>query len=62
MAQTQTLTPHGHPHKPSGLNNLGNSFRARFEPLGELSDLGDAISTLRDPAHPCAPCLTRENS
>ncbi|KAF8436589.1 hypothetical protein L210DRAFT_3647900 [Boletus edulis BED1] len=47
---------------PSGLNNLGNSFIIRFERLGELSDLEDAISTLRDPLHPCAPCLTRENS
>ncbi|KAF8131402.1 hypothetical protein EV363DRAFT_1583696 [Boletus edulis] len=43
------LTPHGHPHKPSGLNNLGLSFRARFHRLGELSDLEDAISTHRDP-------------
>ena len=29
-------------------NNLGNSFKSRFEHLGELSDLEDAISTLGD--------------
>ncbi|KAF8546117.1 hypothetical protein OG21DRAFT_1586548, partial [Imleria badia] len=38
------LTPHGHPNKPSCLNNLGNTFRARFQRLGELSDLEEAIS------------------
>ncbi|KAG6381449.1 hypothetical protein JVT61DRAFT_17 [Boletus reticuloceps] len=43
------LTPHGHPHKPSGLSNLRNSFIIHFERLGELSDLEDTISTHRDP-------------
>ncbi|KAF8444117.1 hypothetical protein L210DRAFT_3533889, partial [Boletus edulis BED1] len=38
------LIPDGHPDKPSRLNNLGLSFRARFECLGESSDLEDAIS------------------
>ncbi|KAF8431187.1 hypothetical protein L210DRAFT_3651244 [Boletus edulis BED1] len=38
------LIPHGHPEKPSMLNNLGLSFVTRFERLGELSDLEDAIS------------------
>ncbi|KAF8425428.1 hypothetical protein L210DRAFT_3220342 [Boletus edulis BED1] len=33
------LTPHGHPHKPSSLSNLGNSFIIRFEHLRELIDL-----------------------
>ena len=42
------LTPHGHPDKPSRLNNLGNSLKARFKRLGELSDLEDAISRHRD--------------
>ncbi|KAF8549859.1 hypothetical protein OG21DRAFT_1553074, partial [Imleria badia] len=38
------LTPHGHPVKPAYLNNLGNAFRARFQHIGELNDLEDAIS------------------
>ncbi|KAF8421523.1 hypothetical protein L210DRAFT_3654453 [Boletus edulis BED1] len=42
------LTPDGHPDKPRHLNNLGLSFITRFERLGELNDLEDAISTLRD--------------
>ncbi|KAI9574339.1 hypothetical protein HD554DRAFT_2006816, partial [Boletus coccyginus] len=42
------LTPHGHPHKPGRLNNLGNSFLTRFQRVGELSDLEDAISRQRD--------------
>jgi hypothetical protein len=41
-------TPNGHPDKPGYLNNLGNSFKARFEHLGELSDLERAISMLVD--------------
>ena len=40
-------TPRGHPDKLACLNNLGNSF-TRFERLGELSDLEDAISMPRD--------------
>ncbi|KAF8121052.1 hypothetical protein EV363DRAFT_1589148 [Boletus edulis] len=40
----------GHPDKPSRLNNLGLSFRARFECLGEPSDLEDAISLYSHPA------------
>jgi hypothetical protein len=42
------LTPHGHPNKPIHLNNIGDCLVTRFERLGELSDLEDAISTLRD--------------
>ena len=38
----------GHPEKPAHLSNLGNSFLARFERLGEVSDLDDAISRLSD--------------
>ena len=38
------LTPHGHPQKPARLNNLGNSFVIRFKPLGELSNLEQAIA------------------
>ncbi|KAF8436638.1 CHAT domain-containing protein [Boletus edulis BED1] len=58
------LTPDGHPDKPGRLNNLGHSFiarfempfrhtgmPARFERLGELRDLEDAISTYRDAVH-----------
>jgi tetratricopeptide (TPR) repeat protein len=33
---------------PVCLNNLGNAFLTRFERLGELSDLEDAISRFRD--------------
>ncbi|KAI9567762.1 CHAT domain-containing protein [Boletus coccyginus] len=57
------LTPHGHPHKPSHLNNLGNSFLARFKRFGQLSDLEDAISKQRDAVeltphgHPHKPSL-----
>ena len=42
------LTLRGHPDKVSRLNNLGNCFKVRFQRLGELSDLENAISTLRD--------------
>jgi tetratricopeptide (TPR) repeat protein len=42
------LAPHGHPNKPALLNNLGNSFVTRFERLGELSDLEEAILRQRD--------------
>ena len=42
------LTPDGHPDKPGCLNNLGNSFRTRFERLGESSDLEEAISWQRN--------------
>ena len=41
------ITPDGHPDKPSCLNNLGNSFRTRFEHFGQLNDLEDAILRLR---------------
>jgi hypothetical protein len=37
------LQPDSHPDKPSLLNNLGNSFQSRFERLGSLTDLEDAI-------------------
>ncbi|KAI9573138.1 CHAT domain-containing protein [Boletus coccyginus] len=40
------LTPHGHPH--NRLSNLGTSLLTRFERLGQLSDLEDAISAHRD--------------
>ncbi|KAF8555187.1 hypothetical protein OG21DRAFT_1508009 [Imleria badia] len=42
------LTPQGHREKPPRLNNLGHFFLARFQRLGEPSDLEDAISMLRD--------------
>src|SRR6266436_3063394 len=34
-----SLTPDGHPDKPSRLNSLGNSLLGRFERLGDLSDI-----------------------
>ncbi|KAG6372542.1 hypothetical protein JVT61DRAFT_7651 [Boletus reticuloceps] len=36
------------PNKAKYLNNLGSSFGMRFERLGELKDLEETISTLRD--------------
>ena len=42
------LTPDGHPHKPSFLNNLGITFLTRFEHFGQLNDLEDAISRERE--------------
>ncbi|KAG9092338.1 hypothetical protein FRC07_011688, partial [Ceratobasidium sp. 392] len=43
-AQVVDLTPDGHPDKPTGLNNLGLSWRRRFERLGELTDINNAIA------------------
>ncbi|THU77298.1 hypothetical protein K435DRAFT_702716 [Dendrothele bispora CBS 962.96] len=37
-------TPAGHADKPALLNNLGNAFFRRFERLGELIDIENAIS------------------
>ncbi|KAF8138959.1 hypothetical protein EV363DRAFT_1394374 [Boletus edulis] len=42
------LIPHDHLDKPSHLNNFGISFKARFQRLGELSDLEDAIPIYGD--------------
>ncbi|KAF8548471.1 TPR-like protein [Imleria badia] len=42
------ITPHGHPHLPTLLSGFGSSLKARFERLGEFSDLEDAISRHRD--------------
>ena len=42
------LTTNGYPNKPAYLANLGNSLRARFNCLGQLSDLEEAISTHRN--------------
>ncbi|KAF8552255.1 hypothetical protein OG21DRAFT_1416447 [Imleria badia] len=52
------LTFHGHPEKPTILHNLGNCLSTRFQRLGELNDVEDAISTLReavDLGHPDKP-------
>ena len=38
------LTPDGHPDKPSRLSNLGSALQRRFERLGSLADMEDAIS------------------
>ncbi|KAJ7851911.1 hypothetical protein B0H14DRAFT_3659681 [Mycena olivaceomarginata] len=37
------LTPDGHPEKPSWLNNLANSLLDRFEWLGDLTDIDNAL-------------------
>ena len=42
------LTPDGHPDDPSCFNDLATSFRFRFEHLGQLNDLEDAISIQRE--------------
>jgi tetratricopeptide (TPR) repeat protein len=47
MQKAVELTPHGHPDKPTRVNNLGNAFQYRFERLGNLKDMEDAISDLR---------------
>ncbi|KAJ7090654.1 CHAT domain-containing protein [Mycena epipterygia] len=41
-----TLTPDGHPAKPSRLNNLGISLLHRFERLGGLDDLNQSVLRL----------------
>ncbi|KAJ7197873.1 TPR-like protein [Mycena rebaudengoi] len=38
-----TLTPDGHPDKPSRLSNLGNSLLGRFEQLGSFDDLNQSV-------------------
>ncbi|KAG8749939.1 hypothetical protein FRC14_000941 [Serendipita sp. 396] len=46
IARFQTavnLTPDGHLHKPTLLNNLANSLRTRFKRLGVLDDIDNAI-------------------
>ena len=43
-----TLTPLGHPDKPDGLNNLASCLRTRFECIGELKDLEEAVSSHKD--------------
>ncbi|KAJ7467583.1 TPR-like protein [Mycena latifolia] len=41
-----SLTPEGHPAKPSLLSNLGNSLWSRFKQLGDLTDLNESVSKL----------------
>ena len=43
-SRPSALTPDGHPDKPAYLNNLGNSFQSRFERLGDIADLDEAIT------------------
>ncbi|KAJ7469123.1 CHAT domain-containing protein [Mycena latifolia] len=42
-----SLTPEGHPGKPSRLNNLGTSLHNRFEQLGNLTDLNKAVAIFK---------------
>ena len=42
------LTPDGHPNKPRRLNFLGHCFFTRFQRLGRLNDLDDAISRQKE--------------
>ncbi|KAF5340523.1 hypothetical protein D9758_015816 [Tetrapyrgos nigripes] len=41
--QAVDITPDGHASKASRLNNLGIAFQSRFERLGELGDIENAI-------------------
>ncbi|KAI9570954.1 hypothetical protein HD554DRAFT_2169762 [Boletus coccyginus] len=43
-SEVVNLGPHAHPHNPGALNNLDNSLFTRFDHLGELSDIEQAIS------------------
>jgi tetratricopeptide (TPR) repeat protein len=38
-----SLTPNGHPDKPSRLNSLGKSFYYRFKRLGNIMDINNAV-------------------
>jgi len=55
------LTDDGHPGKPGYLSNLGDCQHTRFQRLGDLSDLENAISNyekavqLTDDGHPSKP-------
>ncbi|KAJ7440875.1 CHAT domain-containing protein [Mycena latifolia] len=44
---TVSLTPEGHPDKPSQLSNLGNCLLSSFEWFGNLTDLDESVSTAR---------------
>ncbi|KAG6371225.1 hypothetical protein JVT61DRAFT_9850 [Boletus reticuloceps] len=48
LRDTVSLSPHSHRDKPARLGNLCICLRARFQRLGELSDLENAVSILRD--------------
>ncbi|KZP27700.1 hypothetical protein FIBSPDRAFT_1040008 [Athelia psychrophila] len=39
------LTPDGHPNKPAYISNLRNGYVTRFERLGDLADLENAIAS-----------------
>ncbi|THU96590.1 TPR-like protein [Dendrothele bispora CBS 962.96] len=43
MEEVIKLTPDGHPKKAGRLSNLGNAFHNRFEHVGELGDIENAI-------------------
>ena len=45
------LTPQGHSDMPNRLNNLGISFRTRFECTRDLADISDAISYQQKAVH-----------
>ena len=47
LRQEVCCTPDGHPHKPGFLNNLVISFRSRFERLGNVADLDEALTAQR---------------
>ena len=53
MARQQAvrLTPNGHPDKPVCLHNLGTSFMCRFELLGDIADLDEAIAAQQQAFH-----------
>ncbi|THU79158.1 TPR-like protein [Dendrothele bispora CBS 962.96] len=46
MEEVIKLTPDGHADKAGRLNNLGTAFQSRFERLGELKDIENAIDAV----------------
>ena len=62
LREAVDITPDGHPRKPGLLQDLGDFLFTRFECLGQLNDLEDAISRQREAVdltpdgHPDRPC------
>ncbi|KAJ7914624.1 hypothetical protein B0H13DRAFT_1872748 [Mycena leptocephala] len=51
MEDAVHLTLNGRSDKPEWLRSLGNSLLARFELLGDLSDLNESMSKMEDAVH-----------
>jgi hypothetical protein len=46
--QALVLRPPGHPHRSDPLSNLANALSTRFDQLGKMEDLEEAIRHLLD--------------